>query len=330
PLLSMALGLTLLGALYVIFMLLGPIIAVESTRTKVLLIGGYWLTSWLLFPLIGAQAIWLWLLVVALLSFTGLPLRVALIGSAIVVVVQCAITVLVRFEPGSLFAPGVTLICAATFLALGTITRSSRSLQLAHQEIARLAVVEERARFSRDLHDVLGHSLTVVAVKSDLARRLIRIDPDKAEAEMADIENMARGALSDLRLAVANYRELSLETELLAARTALSAAGISAHLPESTGRLDESLDGAFAWVLREGVTNVIRHSGAGTCWVSIGRSSLTVADDGRGSSTAQTPLDAANSNGLRGLRERMAAVGASLIIGQSHYGGFELTARRTA
>ena len=130
---------------------------------------------------------------------------------------------------------------------------------------------------------------------------------------------------------MSNYRETSLDVELAAARTALEAAGIDSHLPDSVPKLDPRLEGVFAWVLREGVTNVIRHSGAAACWVTIEPHSLRVADDGRGPNTTvpgATALGATGTgNGLRGLRERSAEALAELLVGHSPHGGFELVVR---
>lgn len=322
-------ALVLLLVLYTAFLLLGPLIAPESARVKLMAIGGYWLASCLLFPLIGIVAVWLWLLVIALAAFSGLSVRYRLGISVLVVLIQVAVAASVHLDvrTGIPFAPVVSAVVAASLLIVSLISSSNANLRLAHDEIARLAVVEERARFGRDLHDVLGHSLTVVTVKSELARRLVTIDPVKAEAEIADIEKLARSALADLRLAVANYREIALDSELAAAHTALLAAGITAHLPEITDSVDPALRSTFAWVLREGITNVIRHSGATECWVTIGRDWLTVADNGRG---RDTPLAIEGGNGLRGLRERAEEVGAVLETAASAQGGFELTARRAA
>ncbi|WP_354569569.1 sensor histidine kinase [Glaciihabitans sp. UYNi722] len=330
PTVSKVVGLAFMAVLYAMFMLLGPIIWIEPARSKVLIIVGYWALTCLLFPLIGADTIWVWLLVVSTAAFTGLRIRYALVISVLVVAVQLLIAASHGFGFGLLFAPIATGVGAVAFIALGFISTSNQSLKVAHEEIARLAVVEERARFGRDLHDVLGHSLTVVTVKSDLARRLVKIDPDRAEAEIADIEKLARSALSDLRLAVSNYREISLDSELVAASTALSAAGIEANLPVMVDPVDPRLQGVFAWVLREGVTNVIRHSGAVACWVTIDREQLTIADNGHGPDDAAIVVRVDHGNGLRGLRERTGEVGAELLIGRSIHGGFELTARRAA
>jgi two-component system sensor histidine kinase DesK len=329
PLLPKVLGLVLLAVLYVVYLALGPLITPEGTRVTLLAIGAYWLATFLLFPLIGVATIWVWLLIMPLAAFTGLPTRYGAIVSALVVAAQLVGSATVGFalESGTIFAPIVSAVLAATLLIVSLLSTSNENLRLAHDEIARLAVVEERARFGRDLHDVLGHSLTVVAVKSELARRLVRIDAEKAEAEIADIETLARRALADLRTAVSNYREIDLDAELIAASTALAAAGIDAHLPESTSLADPKLQAVFAWVLREAVTNVIRHSSASSCWVTIARDRLTVADDGRGPDDAGTVALLGDGNGLRGLRERTAEVGAVLDIGRSSYGGFELTVR---
>ncbi|MBC7591693.1 MAG: sensor histidine kinase [Salinibacterium sp.] len=323
PVLSKVLGLALLAVLYTVFMLLGPIIWHESIRTRLIAIAAYWAVSCLLFPFIGPIAIWMWLLVVSLAAFINLPPLLAIGTSVLVILVEFGIGAATAFANGILFAPIVTAVGAAGFIGLGLISRSNLSLKLANEEIARLAVVEERARFGRDLHDVLGHTLTVVTVKSELALRLVTIDPAKAEAEIADIERLTRGALADLRLAVSNYRETNIDGELIAARTALDAAGIESHLPESVPPLDPAQRGVLAWVLREGVTNVIRHSGATVCWVTIDRHSLTVADNGCGPRLPAT----SEGNGLRGLRERSAQAGAELHIGASTRGGFELVVR---
>jgi two-component system sensor histidine kinase DesK len=208
-----------------------------------------------------------------------------------------------------------------------------RELRAAQSEVARLAVVEERARFSRDMHDVLGHSLTVVTVKSELARRLVPIDPERAVAEIEDIERLSRAALADLRAAVAGYRQMSLTTELGAAQAALAAANISAHLPSSGELAAPELQDLFGWVLREAVTNVIRHSGASNCWVEVTRSELRVADDGRGlpargSRGGAVATLAPSGTGLKGLTERAATAGAEIEVGASEHGGLLLTARR--
>jgi two-component system sensor histidine kinase DesK len=189
--------------------------------------------------------------------------------------------------------------------------------------MAELAVQEERNRFARDLHDILGHSLTVITVKAELAGKLIEANPGRAAAEVADVESLARAALADVRAAVAGYRELSLAGELVSARTALQAAEIKADLPTTMDEVPEAGRELFAWVVREGVTNVVRHSGAKRCTIKIDSHQIEVLDDGKG----PTPGGGASGHGLVGLRERADQAGASLQVGQAPGGGFRLAVK---
>jgi len=175
------------------------------------------------------------------------------------------------------------------------------------EENARLALDDERNRFARDLHDILGHSLTVITVKAELAQKLIGVDLDRAKAEVADLERLSRDALADVRKAVDGYREVTIPAELSRARFALDAAEIEADLPGTTDEVASELRDLFAWTIREGVTNVIRHSGARRCVVRLTATSVEVADDGCG------PETSVPGNGLVGLRERAAAVGATIV-----------------
>ncbi|MGW1346232.1 sensor histidine kinase [Kribbella sp. NPDC002412] len=200
-----------------------------------------------------------------------------------------------------------------------------RSMELAktRQDMAELAVQEERNRFARDLHDILGHSLTVITVKAELAGRLIAANPERASAEVADVESLARAALADVRAAVAGYRELSLAGELVSARAALRAAEIRAELPTTVDEVPEENRELFAWVVREGVTNVVRHSGAKRCTIRLSANQIEVLDDGKG----PTPGGGASGHGLMGLRERADQAGASVQVGQAPGGGFLLAVR---
>ncbi|EGD53470.1 signal transduction histidine kinase [Gordonia neofelifaecis NRRL B-59395] len=172
---------------------------------------------------------------------------------------------------------------------------------------ARLAVVAERERVARDVHDILGHSLTVISVKSELAGRLVDLDPDRAKTELAELNALAREALAEVRATVGNLRAPELPSVVAAAEIALTTAGIDADLPDP-----DSCDGVhaelFAWVLREAVTNVVRHSGATRCTVTLTAESISIADNGRGS-----PL-LTFGNGLRGLAERVDAGGGRLVV----------------
>ncbi|MGD9694430.1 MAG: sensor histidine kinase [Thermoleophilia bacterium] len=203
-------------------------------------------------------------------------------------------------------------LVAMAMWAFFTIIRSHRELSQAREEVARLAAENERSRIARDLHDLLGHSLTTITVKAGLARRLAERDPDRAAREIGEVEGLARSALTDVRAAVAGYRDMNLAGELAGAREVLRAAGIEARAPSAVEVADPVHAELFGWVLREGVTNVVRHSGARTCTIAIGPTWLEIEDDGRGSGPGG---DACGGSGLAGLRERVAAAGGTIRAG---------------
>ncbi|WP_433562337.1 sensor histidine kinase [Nocardia sp. CA-151230] len=196
----------------------------------------------------------------------------------------------------------------------------NHQLYLARKQLTELAVAEERLRVGRDVHDILGHSLTVITVKTELAQRLIDLDPNRAKAEMADVERLAREALAGVRTTVGGLREVSLAGELANARTALRAAEIEAELPDSDD-LPIRHSVVFGWVLRESVTNVVRHSGAAHCRVRVTPTSIEVSDDGVGMSES-----ARTGSGLAGLRERVQATGGSLTLANRPEGGLRVLA----
>jgi two-component system, NarL family, sensor histidine kinase DesK len=202
-------------------------------------------------------------------------------------------------------------VMAASLAVFGLRTVMSRNFALvaAHEENARLAVDNERTRFARDLHDILGHSLTVITVKAELAQKLMAVDLDRARAEVADLERLSRDALADVRRAVHGYREITLPGELVRARSALRSAEIDAELPGSTDEVPTELRELFAWTVREGVTNVIRHSGAHRCEVRLTPTSAEVRDDG-----CAPVSPTGHGSGLAGLRERAADVGATVVV----------------
>ena len=156
------------------------------------------------------------------------------------------------------------VMCVLTSFALQGIRHLvsvNAELVEARDELARNAVAQERLRFARDLHDLLGHSLSLIALKSELAGRLAEIDPARARAEMADVEAAARRALAEVRDAVSGYRQVSLAQALAEARSALSAAGITLRSPAPKEPLPGAVDAVLGWVVREATTNVLRHSG---------------------------------------------------------------------
>lgn len=203
----------------------------------------------------------------------------------------------------------VILVALATGASRWIEEKQEGHLEL-HKELQRVA---ERERMARDVHDVLGHSLTVITVKSELARRLIEVDPDKAAEEISEVEALARQALAEIRVAVSGDLTPNLTEELNRVERALRSAGIAYHPPTEPGVLADEYDEVAAWVLREAVTNVIRHSGAKTCEVILTNDSLVVTDDGTG-----LPKEWDNSgNGLRGIRERVHSAGGQLHLSNS-------------
>lgn len=206
-----------------------------------------------------------------------------------------------------------------------------RELQAARREIAQLAAAEavarERLRFARDLHDLLGHSLSSITLKSELAGRLLPAAPEKAAAEVRDIESVARRSLREVREAVSGYRQPTLDEELYGAREMLNAAGIVCRIENEAGPLPNAMDTVLAWAVREGVTNVIRHSRADRCeiWVTQDGEEVRVEvkDDGYGSPPEHKGTYS-NGSGLSGLAERIAASGGDFEAGPLPEGGFRL------
>jgi two-component system sensor histidine kinase DesK len=214
---------------------------------------------------------------------------------------------------------GMAAICIAQIGIFGII-RINAQLREAREELAALAVTAERERMARDLHDVLGHSLTTITVKAALARRLLeKGDADRAAEEVADVERLGRQAPAEVRATVSANRVASLAHELAGAREALRAAEIEADLPSAVDDVPPDRRQAFAFVVREGITNAIRHSGASRVTVHLTPTSVEVLDDGVGS-PADTPP------GLSGLTERLAAAGGWIDAGPTPTGGYRLRA----
>nr|WP_037868839.1 histidine kinase [Streptomyces sp. NRRL S-813] len=224
----------------------------------------------------------------------------------------------------------LVLLIGFAMTGVGQLVRTTVELRQARATVAHLAANEERLRLARDLHDLLGHSLSLITLKSELAGRMLPGRPDQAAQQVADIEQVSRQALVDVREAVTGYRRPRLAAELAGARVALTAAGVSAELPAEPDltAVPEESESALAWALREAVTNVVRHSGARRCAVEVVRRQtldgptleLSVEDDGSGGS-GEGP-----GNGLTGLTERLEKAGGILEAGRVKR-GFRLVAR---
>jgi len=249
----------------------------------------------------------------AVLVFSGLALLVPVLG--ILISADWPTVLLLAF-----LVPAVGIIVATFSRAFCT----NRELRLARREIARLAISEERLRFARDLHDLLGHSLSLITLKSELAGQLIPEDPAQAQQEVRDIEAAARTALQEVREAVAGYRQTTLASELQRARELLAAAGILCIIENNAGVLPAASEALLAWVVREGVTNVMRHSRAKQCVISFTRQPdaicMAITDNGRGNGqSAGKP-----GNGLRGIAERVEALEGRCEVGPAGKHGFRL------
>ncbi len=263
-------------------------------------------------PIAHANAFYL-LTVIVSLAVPRLPRR----GMAIVPVAAGA-TVLV---PWAVWrdAPGWAQAAALVFTVLVVVAfaqalRVNRALVQARAEVQRLAADAERSRISRDLHDLLGHSLTAITVKSNLARRLAANGDERAADEIGEVEQLSRQALADVRAAVSGYRDVTLAGELARGRELLRAAGIVADLPTAADGPHQEL---FGWVVREGLTNVVRHSRATTCTVTVSADSVEVCDDGVGAAGGP-------GNGLSGLRDRVSAAGGRMEAGPARPRGWRL------
>jgi two-component system, NarL family, sensor histidine kinase DesK len=222
---------------------------------------------------------------------------------------------------GTVTPVAIPVVALATFGST-QIVNSYRALAEARAELARLAAENERFRIARDLHDLLGHSLTTITVKAGLARRLGESDPALALPEIAAVEALARQSLADVRAAVSSYRDVTLAGELATGRELLRAAGIAADLPRAVDVVDPAHQELFGWVVREGFTNVVRHANATSCAVRLAAASVEIVDDGVGGSSRP-------GNGLSGLRERVAAAGGVIEAGPRQPSGWRLRASLT-
>ena len=239
------------------------------------------------------------------------------------------------FFSGAVFVAIVGAVCI--IMARSRLT--SRDLRAAREEVARLAVAAERLRFARDLHDLLGHSLSLIALKTELARQLMAANPARAASELDDIERAARESLREVREAVSGYRQATLASELHEAEKMLAAAGIALRCDADDrllGSLSPTAEAVLSWTVREGVTNVMRHSRARHCRIRVMQAGqdacIEIGDDGGGWMSAvrkrgvmaDDGSNGGDGNGLRGLAERVEALGGHFEAGPGAAGGFRL------
>lgn len=290
-----------------------------SIWTRWLYLGGY-------VALLGlSTVVWGWDLVgygayVAVMLATLLPWR----QSRIAVVVWAGVLAAL----GLIGAGSTGLYIALISLGMGLATAAGMEagavqgrLHRAERRVATLSVAAERERIGRDLHDILGHSLTAISIKAGLAARLVDVDPGAAKAQIAEIEQVARQALADVRTTASGMQEVRLATEIASARSVLLAAGIESRMPSALPPLTDEVSELFGYVVREAVTNVARHSEAGVCAVVVSPDVVEVRDDGRG-----LPPTADGGSGIAGLRTRMEAAGGSLLVTTGESGGCRVRA----
>jgi two-component system sensor histidine kinase DesK len=276
--------------------------------------------------------------------------RPAMIGITACCAVGLAIGLWQRFGYGNtLLAAGVPALAGLLSYSAARRNDLVYRLQEARAELARMAVAEERLRISRDLHDLLGHSLSLISLKAELAGRLIGADTARAAKEIAEVETVARRSLTEVRQAVTSYRQPSLAAEVGAARRMLASAGVDCRVDmPGAYSLPPAVDALLAWTVREGTTNIVRHAAARHAEIKVtlasGHAAALLTDDGAGPGTptgpgmpqvaagagaaAWTPATAAGEPrpgfGLAGLAERAARLGGTLSAGAGQRGGFRL------
>jgi two-component system sensor histidine kinase DesK len=223
------------------------------------------------------------------------------------------------------------VLIVGTLLGLGKIMdarlqRSRDQLLRKQEEVEQMATIAERERISRDLHDLLGHTLSLITLKAELAGKLFERDPDACRREIGDIERSARAALSEVRSAVSGYRQTGFAHELAGARASLAAASIELHAEVQAFALPAAAENVMSLALREAVTNIVRHAGATSCRLSLalegGVIALRIADNG---ATLASGAAIRHGNGLTGMQERLAALGGKLALKVERGLALELT-----
>jgi two-component system sensor histidine kinase DesK len=293
-----------------------------QTRTALLLV---MLTALVLVLSLMYGSGFLWLFV-GVSAIAGVTLRAHRAFEVVVVLTLLTVAIGVALSGGVAqtdwlhLIPLVLLVrgLGVDMIGLALLGDALRDLYAARRELARMAVMEERLRLARDLHDLLGHNLSLITLKSELARRLVVTEPARAAHEIQQVERVARQTLREVREAVANEREPTLRSELDGARQLLEAARIAWTIKNTTATLPPAIDAVLAWTVREGITNVIRHSRARQCIIRVtdeaGSARVEVLNDG-GRDRQPDGAQLAAGSGIAGLAERVQALGGHLEAG---------------
>jgi two-component system, NarL family, sensor histidine kinase DesK len=309
------------AVLYAAFVVLYLLVAELTGRRQIVAFVLFFLFVFLYYPLNQqAYVLFVYPFAVLCLFLSRLPTVFLVLGAMMIGVVA---------ETRYLGRPYATaesvlfycVIFGLSNFAFAQQTRTNSLLERANSEIERLSQEAERERIARDLHDLLGHTLTVITVKLDLARRLLSHDPDRARNEIAEAEQTARNALAEVREAVSGYRASGLDVEISRARRSLIAADVKLTTALAPVHLSSSQVTVLCLALREAVTNVVRHAHATVCHVALfekdGTIHFTIEDNGLGGPIRE-------GNGLRGMRERVQSMAGSVKLAGSANGGTRL------
>jgi two-component system sensor histidine kinase DesK len=301
------------GIVYTVFLAIySSLVVYHSRRYTYLLLVAMGLLGLYYYPYNqGAAGIFIY--IAAFVPFV----TASLLASALTIAATCAAilaeALFFHFSPYSWgFALGFSVVVGCTNIFMAQRLRANSKLRMAQEEIEQLAKLAERERIARDLHDVLGHTLSVIVLKSELAGRLFSRNPERAAAEIADVEHIARKALSEVREAIRGYRAEGFAAEIGRAHSVLDAAGVTLVCEDIPLTLSPTEESVLSLVLREAVTNIVRHAQASHCILRFqekdGQTELIVEDNGRGGVRE-------DGNGVRGMRERIEALGGHFAVG---------------
>ena len=263
------------------------------------------------FPFNGG-ACGMFIYVAAFVPFIAESIPVSVITFAAVSGIMMVEGLLLHLSPWSwAFCAFFAVAVGSGNLVAAQRMRANRKLELAHEEIAQLAKLAERERIARDLHDVLGHTLSLVVLKSELAGKVLEGDPERARREIGEVEQIARKALGEVREAIRGYRSEGLAAEIARAQKTLDAAGVTLECGDKPPHLAPAEETVLSLIVREAVTNIVRHAQASRCRLEFAASgqgtALVVEDNGCGGIRQE-------GNGLRGMRERVESLGGQLRI----------------
>lgn len=283
----------------------------KARRTQYVLLGAMAVLGVVYYP-VNQGSVGMFIYIMAFLPFITESISACIVTYAVVTVTVLLEGFLLHLSPWSYgFAAVFSLVIGFGNMVAAQRMRAGHKLGLAYEEIAHLAKVAERERIARDLHDVLGHTLSVVVLKSELAGKMMDRDPARARTEIGEVETIARKALMEVREAIRGYRTEGLAAEIARAQKTLDAAGVTLEYFANPSPMPAAEETVLSLIVREAVTNIVRHAQASHCFLQIqtssGGTALTVADDGRGGIRQE-------GNGLRGMRERVELLGGKLRI----------------